>query len=400
MDLGMGLFFFLFNLYLTDLKFDERAIGHITASLTLGGVAGTIPAMFLAREKGLRSLLLISFICSPLVCLARVLVLSWPAQIGLAFATGAFLCGWPICFSPAVASLTDQHNRSRGFSLAFAAGIGLGTVAGVAGGYAPQLLHSSSAHFPLVSGIRMVLIASCIITFVGVIPLSILKIDADYNVSLGKVRIFHPFLIRFLPAYLIWTVVTGSFPVFGAIYLQKLLGIPLGRLGAVFSLTRLAEFCAVLLVPTLFRLLGLVKGIAIVQMCTSILLFFLAGSKGMLVAVCFYMLYSATQFMCGPGIYSLLMNNIPEAERSTASALQNLTGSLCQAATAALTGIGIVRFGYNNVVLINAAIALGAAILFLQLRGAAIEPEARNAKPLTWDCETDPLNLRNAEGLQ
>src|ERR1700729_3467374 len=59
MDLGFGLFIFLFNLYLTDLHFDERVIGRILACFTLGNVAGTIPAMILVRRIGLRPLLII-----------------------------------------------------------------------------------------------------------------------------------------------------------------------------------------------------------------------------------------------------------------------------------------------------------------------------------------------------
>ena len=73
-DLGFGLFYFLFNLYLTDLHFNERAIGNITASLTLGNVVATVPAILLARRYGLRPLLLFSFVCAPGLCALRVLM--------------------------------------------------------------------------------------------------------------------------------------------------------------------------------------------------------------------------------------------------------------------------------------------------------------------------------------
>src|SRR3974390_732816 len=72
MDIGFGLFFFLFNLYLTDLHFDERAVGHIVASFTFGNVAGTLPALFLARRKGLRPLVLTTFLCVPILSALRV----------------------------------------------------------------------------------------------------------------------------------------------------------------------------------------------------------------------------------------------------------------------------------------------------------------------------------------
>src|SRR5262249_35095125 len=48
-DFGFGLFFFLFNLYLTDLHFNEKILGILTGTLTLGNVVGTIPVTMLVR---------------------------------------------------------------------------------------------------------------------------------------------------------------------------------------------------------------------------------------------------------------------------------------------------------------------------------------------------------------
>ena len=367
MDFGFGLFFFLFNLYLTDLHFDERAIGHIMACFTLGNVAGTLPAMLFARRKGLWPLLLTTFLCAPVLAAMRVIYLSWPAQLSLAFANGAAMCGWPICFSPAIAALTNEDNRSLGFSMAFATGIGLGSLAGVAGGLIPQALHASALHMPLVSGIRVVLLASCAVTSLGVLPVIALRIRNHFPPASKRLRVFHPFLYRFLPAFILWNVVAGSFPMFGAIYLQKVLGIPLGRLGAVFSASHMAQFGAVLASPVVFRWAGMAKGVAGIQICTALFLVLIAVSRNAPFAVCFYLLYFASQFMCGPGIYSLLMNRIPEEERSTASALQNLSGAICQAGTAALTGICIVAVGYKVVLLANAVIVSIASLLFLLL---------------------------------
>ena len=61
----------------------------------------------------------------------------------------------------------------------------------------------------------------------------------------------------------------------------------------------------------------------------------------------------------------------PEEERSTASAIQNMSGALCQAAAAAITGSCIVRFGYSAVLFGNGGAALTAALLFIVLLGSA-----------------------------
>jgi MFS family permease len=367
MDLGFGMFYFLFNLYLTDLNFNERAIGHIVACLTLGNVAGTFPATLLARRYGMGPLLSITFLCTPFLCAARVLVPWEPAQYGLAFANGMALCGWPICFSPTIAKLTREDNRSLGFSIVFATGIGLGTLSGVAGGYVPELLHMSPLHTSLVHGIRIVLLSACAVTLLGAWPLSRITSELRAATTQRSTRLLHPYLLRFLPAFMLWSIVTGSFPIFGAVYLQKVLGMPLGRLGTVFSASQLAQFCAVLLAPLLLKRLGITKGVAAIQIGSAAFLIAISVTKAAPFAVCFYVLYFAAQFMCGPGIYNLLMNNVPEGERSTASAVQNLCGALCQAGSAAITGICIVAFGYRDLLIANAAATVLASFLFLLL---------------------------------
>ena len=368
MDLGFGLFFFLFNLYLADLRFDERFIGRAMACLTIGNVVGTIPAIILARKRGLQSLLMMTFIFAPLLCALRVVVLNVPAQYALAFGAGVALCGWPICFSPAIAKLTDENNRTVGFSLAFATGIGLGTVAGLLGGFTPELLQHTFSQVSLVGGIRVVLLSSCFVTFLGILPMARLKMEHQPSSAGRQARIFHPFLWKFLPGFVLWNVVTGSFPMFGGVYLQNRLGIPLSRLGTVFSASELLQFCAVLLAPLLLRRISINKGVAAAQFVTAACLVLIAFFKSSTVGIGFYLLYFAAQFMCEPGIYKMLMESVPDEERSTVSAIQNISGSICQACTVAITGASIVKFGYGSVLLANSAVALCAALFFLFLK--------------------------------
>lgn len=364
MDFGFGLFVFLFNLYLTDLHFNEQVIGRILACFTLGNVAGTVPGMMVTRRYGLRPLLMITFSVVPILSVMRIWLFWEPAQLILAFATGAALCGWPICFSPAIAHLTSDRNRASGFSLAFATGIGLGTLAGVSGGYIPELLHRSSFHLSLVRGIQLVLIFASMAVAFGLWPLMRLDLKPTTQAVQSRLRVFHPYLMRFLPAFVLWNVVTGSFPMFGAVYLQKSLGIPLGELGTVFAVSQLMQFAAVLCSPFLLKRIGTSGGIVAAQLGTAVFLVCIASAHLVQAALCFYVLYFAAQFMCGPGIYQLLMEHVPEAERSSASAMQNLSGALCQAGAAAITGACIVAYGYHALLLVDAGVAVLAAILF------------------------------------
>jgi MFS family permease len=379
-DFGIGLYFFLFNLFLSNLHFNEKVIGFIAGALTLGNVAGTVPVSVLTRRYGLKPVMLFCFIAAPILCVFRTLLLWMPAQIGLAFFTGVALSCWPVCFSPIVARLTTEENRVSAFSVVFATGIGTGTLAGLVGGYLPDLLKASGGTAHLVDDIRTVLMLACGIVVLGIWP--ILKLDLGHAEPAGKraFRLFHPFLFRFLPPFAVWCIITGSFTPFAAIYLQQHLKLPLGRVGLIFSASELAQFAAVLVAPLIYRRFGTIVGIMCTQLATGIAVFALGRAQAIPIAVGFYLSFCGLQFMSGPGIYSLLMNRLPDSERSTASAVQNIVGALCQAGSAVITGGAIVRFGYPAVLSGNALVAVAAALLLFLLVGSS-DKQAATAPP-------------------
>jgi hypothetical protein len=75
----------------------------------------------------------------------------------------------------------------------------------------------------------------------------------------------------------------------------------------------------------------------------------------------------AMQFMNEPGIYSLLMDQIPPGERSSASASTFFVSNACQAMASAAMGAAIVRFGYSAALLGIAGLAVAATLLFARL---------------------------------
>ena len=383
-DLGTGLFLFLLSLYLIRQGFNEQSIGNFSAALTLGNLFGTLPATVVARRYGVQRLLLAAFICSPLVAAARVFTMGAEWQTALAFAQGVALCAWPICFAPAIAKLTTEANRSAGFSIVFATGIGMGTIAGLAGGWLPGLLLSHHLVHHDRNAMSGVLLMACALVLCGAWPLARLSLNERLASAGRRVRLLHPFLLRFLPPFLLWNVATGSFPVFGAIYLQNALGLPLAKVGTLFAASQLAQCAAVLVSPLIFRRAGTARGVAAAQIAAAGCMVLLAKVSGSSAPLVLYVLYSAFQFMCGPGIYKLLMDRVPEMERSTASAVQNACGAVCQAASAALTGFAIVHSGYATVLAANAVVAIGTGGLFFML----------GARAATLD--TDPIHDANA----
>lgn len=376
-DFGVGLYFFLFNLFLLNRRFDERTMGIISGALMLGNVLGTIPVSILARRVGLQRLLLFCFVAAPIISICRTTFLWMPAQIGLAFLGGVALSSWPVCFAPTVAGLTTEENRVFAFSIVFATGIGTGTIAGLVGGSIPQMVLHVHGVNSTSDGMRLVLICSSLVAMLGVWPIATLKLGIPAKTERHNRPLFHPFLIRFLPPFAIWSIVTGSFIPFAPVFFQKQLNISLQHVGLIFSGSQLAQFCAVLIAPLLYRKAGSIVGIICAQLIAGAAMLALGSSHSAPFAVAWYLSYTAVQFSATPGFYGLLMSRVPEANRSTASAVQNIVGALAGAGSAALTGTLVVRYGYGLVFKGNAILTGCAALLVMVfLASAKLSPES------------------------
>jgi predicted MFS family arabinose efflux permease len=72
-------------------------------------------------------------------------------------------------------------------------------------------------------------------------------------------------------------------------------------------------------------------------------------------------MYMAFQNMSEPGMYNLLMTNVPEEQRTGASALNFITLFGSQAIAAWVAGEAIARYGYRPVLLVAALLSLLAA---------------------------------------
>ena len=103
------------------------------------------------------------------------------------------------------------------------------------------------------------------------------------------------------------------------------------------------------------------------QFATACALVALALIRAGGAALWLYAAYMSVQYMNEPGIYSLLMDQIPSEERSSASAFTFFVTSACQALASVWMGAGIVRFGYSVMLLVAALFALVATAMFAKL---------------------------------
>jgi MFS family permease len=374
-DAGFAVYFFLFNLYLLDHHFSDRSIGLIGGAMTLGALVGILPAGVLARKIGVPPLLAFCFVAAPLTAALRTVWMWEPAQIGLGFLAGIAMCGWGVCYLPAVARLTTEENRTSAYSLIFSASVGTSMLGGIVCGYLPQWLSMSGITMHAADVKRLILLVACGIALVGLLPVLRLRIPAQSSeqpaahaqpprrkwTSLWK---HNPFLLKYLPLMALWSAVTAAFTPFANVYLSRDLHIPMNRIGLTFSAIQAVQLCMGVLTPVIFRLLGLVNGIVATQLVAAFTLASMAGARHGSLAIALYLGFSAAQWMSSPGLYNLLMNETPDRERSTAAAMTLFCNALAGSAATAAAGILFTRFGYPRVLLGIAVMAAAVALLF------------------------------------
>jgi MFS family permease len=369
-ETGFGLYFFLFNLYLLDLHFDEKAIGLVNGALSFGLLATTLPVGFLSRKIGNQPLLLFCFVMAPILGVLRALWVWEPAQIGLAFIAGLVMSIWTVCFLPVSASFTSESNRASAIGLIFSVGIGATALGSAASGYLSHWIGVLSPGFGAAEVKRAVLVISCAIAALGSLALMRLPKHAPSRQAGATARIWDPrllrnsFLRRFLPCMGLWTSLLGAFTPFAAVYFAHERHIALTQVGLIFSLSQMAQLLAGLLIPMVVSRLGMLPSILVAQLGTALLLMVVVAPGQPTLSVAAFAAYSATQWMGSTAMYTLLMNAMPERDRSTASAMTMFCSSLGTACATSAVGTLLVRFHYAPVLLAMALVEAALAVLF------------------------------------
>lgn len=376
-DFGFGLFFFMFNLYLAAAGFNESRIGLFTGAFTFGSLVATWPVGLVARRYGLRPVLALCMIGAPAAGALRLFALAPAAQLASSFLFGISMCGWAVCTPTALARLTDERNRSLGFSLNFGVGIGTGVLAGVIGGRLPAKLSTLLALSGSAAAMRFTLLLACALATLGALPLTrssfLAAPEPTPNIEVRSTSSYRRFLLQFLAAFGLWTSIAAAFTPFANIYMVRKLGIALPHVGEIFAASQFLQVLAVISTPLLQRFLGAKKTILGIQLSAAAMLLLLSRTASAPGVIAEFILLNTFLYMAGPIIYSLLMTLTPDPERSVASAAQSITSSLIGAGAAAVAGLIAEHEGYMPLFIFLAVVALGAAVLFSSLHPAELE---------------------------
>jgi MFS family permease len=367
-NLGVSIFFFLYNLFMVDLGYRERSLGALASALALGSMAGTIPMGMIAGRVGLKKVLIVCLLIMAVAFGARVFLFWYPAQLMFAFFDGVMLCGWVVSLSPAVANAVEERKRPFAFSVLFAVSVATGSLGGFIGGNMPGWCQRLALHFGGIAvsdfqAKRITLLAACASTAFAAWPVTRLSSSALSRTTRWVQRP-SPFLFRFLLANACWAAAVGAFNPFTNVFFVRYLGVPAAHLGDFFSVAQLLQAGAVLLMPFILRRTGLLSGIMAVQLTAAAAVGLLAVGHRLLGEEAIFCIFMAGQHMCDPGVQSLLMDRITPAERTEAAAMNFLAISLAQAGAAVAAGSAFGKFGYPATLAGIAVATVAAAAAF------------------------------------
>ena len=180
---------------------------------------------------------------------------------------------------------------------------------------------------------RFILLVSCAIVFLGLIPVLRLRIPSQPKEETAldfqsdrwswlRAWKLSPFLWRFLPLMALWSAVLAAFNPFGQRLPVAGIACPddadrtdlFHRAGAAARRRTCDPICS----P---RTWVSREASLLTQILAAVALGLMGGAKNGQLAVPLYLTFSAAQWMSSPGVYNLLMNETPDAERSTAAAM-------------------------------------------------------------------------------
>lgn len=361
-NFGMFIFVLLYNLFLLELGYKEDFLGWLSSLTTAGNLVGTLLAVLLTRRFGVKVTVVGFFALISVVCVLRAALLGKVALLSFAFVAGLLFAIWAISLAVVVAQLTTVEQRPIGFSIYMAVAIGIGVVADLAGGHLPNWL---ATFWPASSGAEIkqhALFIACGLVALSVLPASRLQLARTENSS----RISYPrssFVFRFLVSVAVLNVATAAFNPFANAFFSQYLHVPTQRIGLIFSVGQFTQVVAIVISPLILRRLGLVWGVASMELAAGLSLALMAIGPPSIAAAGFAG-FMAFQWMDEPAMESLLMTRVAPHEQSGAAAMMYMTIFAAGAITAPLAGKGIASFGYPSVMSVAAFLLLLGGLLF------------------------------------
>lgn len=357
-NVGVGVFILIYNLYLVQISFKEDFIGTFNAVQTVAmGVAALVIGMIINRYGSWRCTTYGTLFFLATSAMLAILSTSTPILVVSAI-NGAALAFMSVPVMPFIVEWTTPAQRTTAAAITFSLNSIATTFGSLVGGWSPRLLSVFfSMQIESISAYRITLLIGMALAVTGIIPLWLMRqIRHQENAELAQSSVFVEMpsatkrtrrdMMMFVLIGLIMSLGSGAVVPFVNVFLESIGSRP-SQIGIVFSVAGVVAALVGLLAPAMYRKLGALIASMIVRMASAPLYLLLAFSPGMGYAVAAQIVRSTSISMAWPIDSSFISDVLPPRARANAFSLRSAAWNLGFAMSSLTAGEVIVGRGYQ-----------------------------------------------------
>lgn len=355
-QIGMGVFMVMYNLYIKELGFPETLNGKIISVTSLASALMLVPAGFISDRLGRKKIIIIGAVVAAVTLFYRSLVTGEQSLIYAAFFTGLFMALVQVSGVPFLAENTNSSERMHLFSIHFSLMTIASVVGSLGGGVLADALHVIG-NIPTVDSIKYVLIIGAIIFTLGLLPLFQLKplnVKEDINTKVEVDETSTPngfrnnltVILLFGFANLLIGIGSGLVIPYLNLYFSNRFDASNTYIGLILSLGSAMTAVAMLLGPALVKRVGKVKALVTFQLLSIPFLLITGYTNSLLIASVAFLLRQALMNAGNPIQSAIAMDLVQDKYKGLANSVNQMVFNVGWASTGAIsTGI-VMTFGF------------------------------------------------------
>lgn len=352
-QVGMGVFSVMYNLYLKELGFPETVNGKVITMTSLASAIMLIPAGFLSDRFGRKWMIIIGSMVTVLTLLYRSVMVEEQSLIYAAFLTGLFMALVQVSGVPFLAENSNASERMHLFSIHFSLVTIASVIGSLGGGVLADALHLYAA-MPIQESIKWVLIVGTIVFALGLIPLFQLKPIArqeNKTAQTSEKELPSSFkrniIIIVLFGFSNLLIGTGSGLVipYLNLYFANRFDASNSYIGLILSLGSGMTAIAMLIGPALVKRVGQVRALVIFQLLSIPFLFITGYTNSLLVASIGFLLRQALMNAGNPIQSAIAMDLVHDKYKGLANSVNQMVFNIGWASTGAISTGLVMTYG-------------------------------------------------------
>lgn len=354
-QIGMGVFSVMYNLYIKELGYPETLNGKIIAMTSLASALMLVPAGFLSDRFGRKKIIIIGAVVASFTLFYRSLMIGEQSLIYAAFFTGLFMALVQVSGVPFLAENSKASERMHLFSIHFSLMTVAGVIGSLGGGVMADMLHTFG-DISVVNSIKYVLILGAVIFTLGLLPLLRLQtvkekemaadVVADSKEGPSGFRKNLKIIILFGFANLLIGTGSGLVIPYLNLYFSNRFGASNSYIGLILSLGSAMTAIAMLLGPALVKRVGKVKALVIFQLLSIPFLFITGYTNSLVIASIAFLMRQALMNAGNPIQSAIAMDLVQDKYKGLANSVNQMVFNVGWASTGAISTGLVMTFGF------------------------------------------------------